>query len=134
MAAKSYTHDDNVINFFLRANPGALTSPATVYVGLFTVAPTNPGDAGTEVSTGGGSLYARTAVTFGAPVNGVASNSAPVTFPTAGASWTTVVAAGIFDMASGGTLLYYGTLGSSKTIDPGDTASFAVGQLSVTEQ
>jgi len=133
MAAKSYTHDDNVINFFLRANPGALTSPATVYVGLFTTAPTNPGDAGTEVS---GNNYARTAVTFGAPSNGVASNSAPASFPQAMGigGWGTVVAAGIFDSLAGGTLLYYGTLGSSKTIDDLDTASFAVGQLSVTEQ
>ena len=133
MAAKSYTHDNNVIDFFLRNNPGALASPATVYVGLFTVAPANPGDAGTEVDDMG-TAYARKAVMFAAPANGATSNMAGVTFDAATASWGTVVAAGIWDAATAGTLLYYGLLGANKTIDMGDTASFAAGQLSVTEQ
>lgn len=133
MPAKSYTHDNNVINFFLRANPDALMSPATVYVGLFTVAPANPGDAGTEVDTMG-TAYVRKAVMFSAPANGVTSNMAGVTFDTATASWGTVVAAGVWDDATAGNLLYYGLLGANKTIDMGDTASFAAGQLSVTEQ
>ena len=129
MAAKSYTHDDNILNFFLRGNPGAITSPASVEVGLFTVAPSNPGDAGTECSGGG---YARVAATFAAPVNGSTSNSMVVTFPTATLSWGVVVAAGVFD--NSGTLLYYGNLTASKTIDPGDTASFAMSALTITEQ
>jgi hypothetical protein len=58
------------------------TSPATVYVSLYTTDPTDA-DSGTEVS---GGSYARTAVTFGAPSNGVSTNSADVTFPTATAS------------------------------------------------
>lgn len=131
MAAKSYTHDNNVINFFLRANPTGLTSPATVYVGLFTVAPT-PGTAGTECS---GVNYARVAVTFALPSNGVTQNSGVVTFPAAGAGgWGTVVAAGIFDSLAGGTLLYFGNLTASKTIDELDVASFANATLSITEQ
>lgn len=135
MPAKSYTHDNNVLNFFLRNNPGSLTAPTTVYVGLLTVAPANPGATGTEVANANG--YARVAVTFGAPVNGATSNTATVTFPAAtGSSWGTVVAAAIYDNATygTGTLLYYGTLGTSKFIDDGDTASFAAGTLTVTEQ
>lgn len=133
MAAKSYTHDNNVIDFFLRNNPGTLASPATVYVGLFTVVPANPGDMGTEVDPMG-TDYVRKAVMFAAPANGATSNTAGVTFDAAAASWATVVAAGIWDAATDGTLLYYGLLGANKTIDMGDTASFAAGQLSVTEQ
>jgi hypothetical protein len=68
-------------------------------------------------------------------VSGVTQNTGVVTFPTAGAGgWGLVVAAGIFDDLTLGTLLYFGNLGASKTIDNGDTASFAIGALSVTEQ
>lgn len=129
MAAKSYTHDNDVINFFLRANPGAITAPATVEIALYTVAPTASGG-GTEVS---GGSYARQAVTFDAPSNGVTQNSSLVTFPTATLSWGIVVAAAIHDQGSGN-MLYFGNLTASKTIDPGDTASFAAGTLSITEQ
>jgi hypothetical protein len=131
MAAKSYYLDDAIINAVLRNT--SYTSPATVYVALYTVAP-SPSGGGTEVSTGGGSLYARTAVTFGAPTNGVASNSAPVAFPVAGTVWGTIQAVGIFDLAVGGNLLYFGNLGTSKLVGTGDQVNFIVGAASVTEQ
>jgi hypothetical protein len=128
MPAKTYAHSNAVIDHFLRNS--AQTSPTTVYFALFTVAPTQSGG-GTEVT---GGSYARIAATFGAPANGVSSNSAPVTFPTATASWGTVVAAGIFDALSGGNLLYYGTLGTPKTVGNGDSISFASAAFAVTEQ
>lgn len=128
MAAKTYAHAAAVINHFLRNT--SQTSPATVYAALFTVAPTVSGG-GTEVT---GGSYARTAVTFGAPASGVSTNSAPVNFPAATAPWGTVVAVGIFDASTGGNLLYFGTLGSSKVIGTSDTASFASAALSITEQ
>lgn len=128
MAAKSHYLDNAVLNHVLRNT--ALSSPATVYVGLFTVAPT-PSTSGTEVS---GGSYARVAATFGAPALGVLSNSAPVAFPTATLNWGTVVAVGVFDALSGGNLLYFGALTTSKAVDNGDTASFAAAALSITEQ
>ena len=131
MAAKSYTLDNSIINFFLRADVTGETSPATVEVALYTVAPTASGG-GTEVSTAG-TGYARQVITFDAPANGVTQNSALVTFPVAMLSWGTVVAAAIHDQGTGN-LLYFGNLSASKTIDPGDTASFAAGTLSITEQ
>ena len=130
MAAKSIYLDNAVLNLVLRAVAYAPTT-GTVYVGLFTSAPT-PSTSGTECS---GTGYARAAVTFGAAALGVSLNSGLVTFPTAGAGgWGLVVAAGIFDDAAAGNLLYFGNLGASKTIDAGDTASFAISALSVTEQ
>lgn len=129
MPAKSYTLDNSIINFFLRADVTSETSPAVVEVALYTVAPTASGG-GTECS---GGAYARQVITFDAPMNGVTQNSALVTFPTATLSWGTVVAAAIHDQGTGN-MLYYGNLSSSKTIDPGDTASFAAGTLSITEQ
>lgn len=127
MAAKTYTQANATINHFLRNS--SQTSPAAVYAALFTVAPTQSGG-GTEVT---GGSYARVAITFGAPSNGVATNSGSVDFPTATAGWGTVVAMAIFDNSVGGSMLYFGALGTSKVIGIGDTASFAIAALSVTE-
>ena len=104
------------------------TSPATVYVGLYTTDPTDA-NTGTEVS---GGSYARTAVTFGAPSNGVTTNSAAVEFPQATGSWGTVGWIGILDASSGGNLLYHTPLDASKTIASGDIFKIATGSLSVT--
>ena len=128
MAAKSHYLDNAILDHVLRNT--ALSPSALVYAGLFTVAPT-PSTAGSEVS---GGSYARVATTFGAPALGVSLNSGSVAFPTATLNWGTVVAVGIFDAASGGNLLYFGTLTTSKAVDNGDTASFAISALSITEQ
>ena len=70
MAEFSNYLENAIINAVLRNT--SYTSPTTVYVGLFTNDPTDA-DAGTEVS---GGSYARVSVTFGAPSNGVSTNSA----------------------------------------------------------
>ncbi len=126
---KSYTQSTATINHFLRNT--AQTPAVTIYVGLFTTNPSGPGDAGIEVS---GGSYARQAVTFGVPTNGVSSNSGAVAFPTATASWGTVNGVGLFSADTGGTLLYYGPLTTPKLIDITDTASFAATALQITEQ
>lgn len=104
------------------------TRPSARFAALYTAAPTDAGG-GTEVS---GGSYARTAVTFGAAVNGVTSNSATVTFPTATASWGVVTHFAVWDAATAGVLLFHGILTASKTIDNGDTPSFAATTLSLT--
>lgn len=48
-------------------------------------------------------------------------------------AWGTVVAFAILDAATAGNFLYWGDLTASKSIDAGDTAKFAVGELDVTE-
>ena len=106
----------------------AYTSPTTVYVSLYTSDPTDA-DSGTEVS---GGSYARTAVTFGAPSNGVSTNSADVTFPTATAGWGAVTHIGIHDASTAGNLLFHTPLDTSKTIDSGDIFKITSGNLSVT--
>jgi len=65
MAEMSNYLENALINATLRNT--TYTSVATVYVSLWTSDPTDAGS-GTEVS---GGSYARTAVTFGAPSNGV---------------------------------------------------------------
>ena len=126
MAEFSNYLENALINAVLRNT--AYTSPTTVYVSLYTSDPTDA-DSGTEVS---GGSYARTAVTFGAPSNGVSTNSADVTFPTATASWGTVSHIGIHDASSAGNLLFHTPLDTSKTIDSGDIFKITSGNLSVT--
>ncbi len=125
MAEMSTYLEDALINATLRNT--SYTSPATVYVGLYTTDPTDA-NTGTEVS---GGSYARTAVTFAAPSNGVTTNNAAVEFPQATASWGTVAYIGILDNSSGGNLLYHTALDTSKTIDTGDIFKIATGSLSV---
>ena len=110
------------------------TRPATVYVALYTVAPTDAGG-GTECT---GGSYARKDVTnnvtnFPAASSGAKSNGVEIAFVQATASWGTVVAFGIFDAVTAGNLLYWATVTTNKTIDNGDTAKFAVGDLDITE-
>jgi hypothetical protein len=126
MSEMSNYLENALINVTLRAT--TYTAPATVYVSLWTSDPTDAGS-GTEVS---GGSYARTAVTFAAPSNGVTTNSADVTFPTATASWGVVGWIGINDALTTGNLLYHTPLDTSKTIDSGDIFKISTGNLSVT--
>jgi hypothetical protein len=128
MAEMSNYLENALINATLRNT--SYTSPTTVYVSLWTSDPTDAGS-GTEVSTSGTS-YSRTSVTFGAPSNGVSTNNADVTFPTATASWGTVGWIGINDASTSGNLLYHTALDTAKAIDSGDIFKIATGNLSVT--
>jgi hypothetical protein len=126
MAEISNYLENALINVTLRAT--SYTAPTTVYVSLWTTDPTDAGS-GTEVS---GGSYARTAVTFAAPSNGVTTNSADVTFPTATGSWGTVGWIGINDALTSGNLLYHSPLDVSKTVTSGDIFKISTGNLSVT--
>lgn len=125
MAALSNSLISSLLNATLRNT--AYSSPATVYVALFTVAPTAAGG-GTEVS---GGAYARQAVAFGPPAGDQVANSVDITFPVATAGWGTVVACAIFDAAAAGTMLYFGALSASVAIGISDQAKFSAGQLAV---
>ena len=126
MAEMSNYLENALINAVLRNT--AYTSPATVYLALYTSDPTDA-DAGTEVS---GNAYARQSITFGAPSNGVSTNSAAIEFPQATGSWGTVAYIGIRDASTAGNLLFHTPLDASKTIATGDVFRIAIGSLSVT--
>jgi len=117
--------ENALINAIFRNLP--YTSPTTVYAALYTSDPTDT-DVGTEVSGGG---YVRQPITFGAPNNGVASNSADVVFPVATADWGTITHFGIRDAETGGNLLYYGPLTVNKTILAGDQLIIKTGNITV---
>jgi hypothetical protein len=68
------------------------------------------------------------------PAAGAVSNNAVITFPAAsGGAWGTIVGFAILTALTGGSILMWGTLTVNKTVSDGDTASFAVGQLTLTE-
>lgn len=126
MAAMSNYLENALINATLRNT--AYSSPAAVYVALFT---TDPTDAGTGTEVSGGS-YARQAATFTSPSNGSSTLAADVTFPTATGNWGTVTHFGIYDASTSGNLLYHGALNNSKNIQTGDILRIQVNNLTVT--
>jgi predicted metal-binding membrane protein len=107
----------------------AYTAPATLYLALFTSNPDEDGS-GTEVSTSG-TAYARQEVAFTTSGN-TTSNTAAVEFPTATASYGTVSHVGVMDASTGGNLLAYAALTSSKAISSGDVFRVPAGDLDIT--
>ena len=126
MAEMSNFLENALINATLRNT--SYTSPTTTYLALYTTDPTDA-DTGTEVS---GGSYARQAITFASPSNGVTSNSAAIEFPTATGSWGTITHIGIRDAVTSGNLLYHTPLDSSKAIGSGDIFRISSTNLTVT--
>lgn len=153
MANMSDFLENKLIDWLLRgqaigitgATAGAGSGPTSVWVALFTANPTDAGG-GTEVT---GGSYARVQVTSslanwagtqgsGTTVassgsGGVTSNNGAITFPSPTANWGTVTGFGLFDASTGGNLLIWGALGTSKTVNNGDAApAFNAAQLTLT--
>ena len=105
----------------------AFSSPTTVYLALFTAAPTDAGG-GTEV-TGGG--YARQAITFGAASGGAIANTGAVPFTASGANFGDVLAVGVFDALTIGNMLAWDGI-TTATVNDGDTLNFAIGEIDIT--
>lgn len=132
MAGKSDYLENKILNYIF--NGGAFAQPATVYIGLFTSAPTDAGG-GTEVA---GGSYARKAIAcnttnFPTTTTGQIQLDTTQTFAQASAAWGTVDSFGIFDASSGGNLLYWAPLNTPKTIASGDTVSISAGSLIISE-
>ena len=125
MAEISNYLENALINATIRNT--TYTSPATVYVGLYTTDPTDA-NTGTEVS---GGSYARESVTFAAPSDGLSASDADVTFTQATANWGTVGWIGILDASTSGNLLYHTALDAAKTIETNDIFKIASSNLTV---
>lgn len=112
------------------------TTPATVvYVDLVTTTPTDSA-AGTSVS-GGAYAMVDTKGLWAVPSAGSVSNSAAVSFPTATAAWGDVVGFNVYHDNTKTKRVAYGLIEvagtpTPKTIQTGDTASFAIGELVIT--
>jgi hypothetical protein len=143
MSAMSDYLENKLIDFVFRGQ--TFTPPATLYIALFTTSDNDAG--GTRVEVSGGS-YARVAVTSSlanwagtqgagttvasSGTSGTTSNNNAITFPAPTANWGTVVGLGVFDAASGGNELWYGSLTTNKTVNSGDSApAFSAAALSI---
>ena len=105
------------------------SAPGTLYVGLFTSAPSDTGG-GTEVSGGSYARKSMPAMTVSGTTQ--ATNGAAVEFVTATGSWGTITHTGIFDASSSGNLLCWAALSASKVVASGDVIRFDAGDLDVT--
>lgn len=130
--SKSNYLEDAILDHILGG--GDFTRPATVYVSLHSA---DPGETGASELSGNG--YARVAVTnnatnWPAASGGAKSNGAAIAFAAAsGTDWVEATHFGIWDALTVGNPLYLGALTTPKTVQVGDTASFGIGELDVTE-
>jgi hypothetical protein len=123
---------------------GSFTKPSALFVSLHTADPTDAGT-GTEVSATN-TNYAREQRDPGdanwaasTATNGQTSNVADIEFnaPTApgsgGVNWGTITHFAIWDAATGGNMIAYGPLATSRVVNAGDPApKFSAGSLTVT--
>ena len=126
MPALSTWAENTVVSFLV--NGVSPTAPSSWFMALYLTNPT-AADTGTEVSTSGGTNYARMPITFTTPTSGSVSNVGEIDFPLAGATWGNVTYAGIRDSGSAGHLLFYGALTTPKYVASGDVLSFLIGNV-----
>jgi len=106
----------------------------TLHVGLSTTTISDDGTGDTEPV---GNNYARASVTnnatnWPAAAAGAKANGTDITFNQASGSWGTITYFAIYDHPTGGNMLGYGDLTTSKTIVNGDTPKFSTGDLDIT--
>jgi hypothetical protein len=123
MALTDYLEDKILQHVFMNV---PYTPPTTVYVGLYTVAPTDIGTDGTEVT---GGSYARQPVSFDLAPGGAGriNNDALLTFTSM--PDCDVVAATLHDAVTGGNMLVFGDLPEPISYTAGDNATAAAGLL-----
>lgn len=109
------------------------TSPSSIWVGLSSTDPTSAGSGITEIwSTGNG--YGRVISTnsdWSIAAAGTLQNSTDTNFSSANSNWGIMSYFFMSDASSGGNMLGFGTLTTSKDITQGDTAKFTAGQLTI---
>jgi hypothetical protein len=110
MPAMTLTQRHALLDFVL--GDGSYAPPSSLFFGLFTAMPNNNGTGGAEVAGNG---YARVGVTntpssWVAESDGTKSNANAIAFPTATGSWNILRGVGIWNAASGGTLIFFAPL------------------------
>lgn len=127
MSAASDYLENKVLDHVLTST--GYTAPTTRYLGLFT-ASTGLESNSPSAEVSGGS-YARQTVTFAAASSGQSATNATVTFPTASGNWGTISHVAVMDASTGGNVLFWGAVTTSKTIETGDTFQVTSGNLTV---
>jgi hypothetical protein len=134
MTAASNYLENKVLDHVLKNT--AYTQPTSLYLALFNNTSANTAanlEAGTltDETTTSGTAYARKTVAFSASSGGTAATSATVTFDAATASWGTITHVAVMDAITGGNVLFWGAVTTSKQIDTGDTFQVTSGNLTI---
>ncbi len=105
----------------------AWTQPANIYIGLLS-------NVASKTELASSYAYARVLNnSWPAASAGAVSNDSEVAFTTAsGGDWGTVYGIGIYDSATGGELLAYGSLTTPKSVPNGVQAKFPIGDIDFT--
>lgn len=135
-AASNYT-EKNIIDAMLRGV--AFPLPTKTFVSLHTA---NPGETGgNEVTTAAWPQYVRVEAEQGAaigtgwsaPADGVSRNAKQLTYPSMnGTADVTVTHFAVYDAVTGGNMLVYAPLQTSRTLKQGDVCVFDINALTVT--
>lgn len=110
-------------------NTEVVTRPTSWYIALYTAAPSDSGG-GTEVSGNG---YARDQVTFdaGASPGGTTQNASAAIFTASGGNFGTITHFAVFDSLSGGNMLAWTAMDTNRTVNDGETLTFAIGDIDI---
>ncbi|MDR3541070.1 MAG: hypothetical protein P4L69_08940 [Desulfosporosinus sp.] len=132
----TYYVDNGLIGLLF--NNTAFSALATVYLAVSTTTPSQTKGSVPywNFTEPVGNGYARVAVTanatdFPTPTVGSTNNAVSVAFPQATGPQGTVTYFGWFDAATNGNLIGYGALNTSQTIVSGNVLTFAIGQLTM---
>lgn len=142
MANMSNYLENKLIDFLFRGV--AFTPSSTLYIALCTAAPTDA-STGSTISEISGGNYARQSLAINTTnwsttnadngatssgTTGTTTNSVQIAWNAV--TWTgTVTDVAICDALTGGNVLFYATLGASRTVASGDSISFGINSLSI---
>lgn len=132
MSLSDYT-EQALVNWLCRGT-AMPTAPANVYIAAFTASPTDAASGGEVVGNGYARIQvaASTAQWSAHGTGGPSSNVNDITFAAATGSWGTVTHVARFDASSGGNMLDWGALSTSKSIASGDQLKIAAGSYPLT--
>lgn len=150
MSAASNYLEDEILDHVLGKTTRDFTSPSTLVLALFSGTASDvlaALEAGTSSTSGTGNWghyeintgsYTRKVITFNTASGGSATNTGNVTYPTASANYnntatsgSTVTCVAVLDNTSGGNVLFYGQLNSSKEILQNDTFQISDQNLTI---
>ena len=134
--------ENKIIDFLLRGQ--SFSPPTILYIALCTSSP-NDASTGNNISEISGGNYARQAVVSNTTnwsstnadngatssgTSGTSTNSTAINW--VGVTWAgTVTDVAICDALTGGNVLFYASLSSSKSVISGDSISFGINSLSI---
>lgn len=125
--------ENELLDHVFGCNTRNFTPPSNIYVALSTADPSENGSGLAEPSGYGYARVLTSAASWTVASSGALDNASAINFPEATGSWGTITHFALYDGLTVGTgnMLGYGTLTIPKSIDNGDTASFAIGALDV---